>query len=66
MRLIIRLAKSFDSLGSGGEDVFEQTPMGGTTDETLAQNNKGGKMGDGIRRKVVELSPEVIDRKSVV
>ena len=60
MRLIIRLAKSFDGLGSGGKDVFEQTPMGRAADETLAQNYKGRKMGDGIRRKMVKLGPEVI------
>ena len=40
--------------------MFEQTPMGRAADETLAQNYKGRNMGDGIRRKMVKLGPEVI------
>ena len=34
--------------------------MGGATDKALAQNNEGRKVGDGIRREVMELSTKMI------
>ena len=60
MGLIIRLAKLFDGLGSSRKYVLEQPPMGGTTNETLTQDYKGRKVGDGIWREMVKLGTEVI------
>ena len=60
MCFIIRLAESFDGLGSSRKYVLEQPPMGRTANETLAQNYESREMSNGVRGKVVKLCPEVI------
>ena len=60
MRFIIRLAESFDSLRSSREYMFEQPPMGGAADETLAQHDEGREMSYCVGGKMVKLRPKVV------
>ena len=59
MCLIIRLAKLLNRLRSSGENTFEEPPVGRTSYEALAEGDECGKMSYRIRRKVMELRPEV-------
>ena len=64
MGFIIRLAKLFDSLRPSGEDVLKEPPMGGTSNKALAKGDECGKVGYRVRRKMMELRPEVIHNTS--
>jgi hypothetical protein len=53
-----------DGLGSNREYVFKQTPMRRTAQEAFAQDYKIGKIGNSIRREMVELRPEIVQEST--
>src|SRR3954469_12562052 len=57
--LVTRLGL-FDRLGTAGEDMLKESPMGTTAQETLTQGNEGSQIHDGVGGKMVELRSEEV------
>lgn len=53
-----------DGLGSDREYVLKQTPMRRTAQEAFAQGYETGEIGNRIRRKMVELRPEIVQEST--
>ena len=60
LRPLVTRLSLLDRLRTTGKDVFEESPMGSTTQESLTHGDESSKVDNGVGSEVVELRSEEI------